>query len=132
MAKRNGKDLLVGAVIGSAVGAITALLFAPKSGKELRGDIAEQVRAAADKTQQLAGQVSDKTQQVAKQVGAQTSDWVGKIKSWRGGKEEELQEETEAEPAHLNGAALLGDDASLLAEDIEAASDEDGETVSSH
>lgn len=132
MAKRNGKDLLVGAVIGGAVGAITALLFAPKSGKELRGDIAQQVKAAADKTQQFAGQVSDKTQQVAKQVGAQTSEWVGKIKTWRGGKELGPEEATEAEAAHLNGAALIGDDASLRAEDIEAAAEEDGEAISNH
>lgn len=35
------KGLVVGALIGGAVGAITALLFAPKSGRELRRDIAD-------------------------------------------------------------------------------------------
>ncbi len=34
-----GKGLLIGFLTGAAVGSIIALLFAPKSGKELRADI---------------------------------------------------------------------------------------------
>ncbi|GAB6281677.1 MAG: hypothetical protein STSR0008_04180 [Ignavibacterium sp.] len=34
-----GKGLLIGFITGGVVGAAIALLFAPKSGKELRGDI---------------------------------------------------------------------------------------------
>ena len=37
----NNKGFILGAIIGSAVGAITALIFAPKSGRELRQDINE-------------------------------------------------------------------------------------------
>ena len=36
-----GKGLLLGFLTGSIVGAITALLYAPKPGRELRGDIRE-------------------------------------------------------------------------------------------
>lgn len=43
------KGLLLGMVMGSAVGAAVALLFAPKSGKELRGDIAETTNEYKDK-----------------------------------------------------------------------------------
>lgn len=35
------RGLFLGAIIGGLVGAVTALLLAPKSGKELRKDIAE-------------------------------------------------------------------------------------------
>ncbi len=35
----NSKDFLIGSLIGGIVGASLALIFAPKSGKELRGDI---------------------------------------------------------------------------------------------
>lgn len=35
------KTFLLGALIGGAVGAVTALLFAPKSGRELRRDIVD-------------------------------------------------------------------------------------------
>lgn len=34
-----GKGLLIGFLTGSVVGSVIALLYAPKSGKELRGDI---------------------------------------------------------------------------------------------
>jgi len=35
------KGFIVGALVGGAMGAITALLFAPKSGEELRRDISD-------------------------------------------------------------------------------------------
>jgi gas vesicle protein len=37
--KNIGKGLLIGFLAGGAIGAIIALLYAPKSGKELRNDI---------------------------------------------------------------------------------------------
>ncbi len=46
MAQENSgltKGILIGFLAGSAVGAIIALLYAPKSGKELRKDIKEKV-----------------------------------------------------------------------------------------
>jgi gas vesicle protein len=57
MAENSGKDFVVGAVIGAAVGAGLALLFAPKSGKELRGDINQgtvQVRDRASEWKDVA------------------------------------------------------------------------------
>ncbi|MDE1549705.1 YtxH domain-containing protein [Jeotgalibaca caeni] len=41
MSKRDG-GFVLGAIIGGAAAAITALLFAPKSGRELRKDIADE------------------------------------------------------------------------------------------
>lgn len=75
-----GKEFLIGAVIGSVLGAVTALLLAPKSGKELRADLSEQVANVSEKTQHIAGNVSSKTQELAKQVSLQTGDWVQKAK----------------------------------------------------
>jgi gas vesicle protein len=57
MAENKGRDFLVGTFIGAAVGASLALLFAPKSGKELRGDINEgayQVRDRAAEWKDIA------------------------------------------------------------------------------
>ncbi|WP_010275041.1 YtxH domain-containing protein [Paenibacillus senegalensis] len=76
----NGKDFLVGAIVGSIVGAVTALLLAPKSGKELRQDISEQAHQIGQKTKEIATEVSHKTQDIAKQVGAQTSELIDKAK----------------------------------------------------
>jgi gas vesicle protein len=45
------KGLVAGTIIGGLAGAITALLLAPKSGKELRQDIAEKSQELYDKAQ---------------------------------------------------------------------------------
>ncbi len=46
--------------IGGAVGALVALLFAPKSGHELRGDIADVTRKGAVRTRDAAQQIGTK------------------------------------------------------------------------
>ncbi len=50
MANNNGNsgDKLVYFLIGAGIGAITALLFAPKSGEELRSDIADATKKGLD------------------------------------------------------------------------------------
>ena len=57
------KGFLAGALIGGVAGAITALLLAPKSGQELRKDIAETSSqyygAASDYFKQVEAQVED-------------------------------------------------------------------------
>ncbi len=86
-----GKDFLVGAVIGSVLGAITALLLAPKSGKELRADLSEQVSNVSEKTQQIASEVSNRTQGIVKQVSSHTGDWVQKAKEVASSVSEEVR-----------------------------------------
>jgi gas vesicle protein len=46
---------LTGALIGGAIGAMTALIFAPKPGRELRKDIADRSVELYDKAQELIG-----------------------------------------------------------------------------
>lgn len=80
MGKVNGKDFLLGAVVGGVVGAATALLLAPKSGKELRTDISDQYRTVSEKTQKIAGEIGQRTQSAAKQVGSYSSSVMNKVK----------------------------------------------------
>jgi gas vesicle protein len=47
-------------IIGGGIGAILALLFAPKSGHELRGDIADVTRKGLDKTKETAALVGER------------------------------------------------------------------------
>lgn len=47
-------------LIGSGIGAILALLFAPKSGVELRGDIADVTRKGLEKGKDAAGQIQER------------------------------------------------------------------------
>ena len=42
------KKIAVAAFAGSAAGAVTGLLFAPKAGKEIRKDIADNVKAVSE------------------------------------------------------------------------------------
>ena len=47
-------------LIGGGIGAVIALLFAPKSGHELRGDIADATRKGIDKSREAAQQIGDR------------------------------------------------------------------------
>lgn len=70
------KGFLLGALVGGAVGAITALLLAPKSGAELRRDI-------ASTSQDLYGKAADYLQVVEANVERVVANTVneGKIKA---------------------------------------------------
>nr|WP_295970992.1 YtxH domain-containing protein [uncultured Bacillus sp.] len=99
----NAKDFLIGTLIGGIVGSLTALLLAPKSGKELRGDINNQALLLKEKTEQLrdtavvkgnelASTVKDKTASISKTVSQQSSELVSKVKNLKEnvrGKEQE-------------------------------------------
>jgi gas vesicle protein len=47
-------------VIGATVGAVVALLFAPKSGRELREDLADATRKGVDRARETGAQISAK------------------------------------------------------------------------
>ncbi|HQX54622.1 MAG TPA: YtxH domain-containing protein [Pyrinomonadaceae bacterium] len=47
-------------IIGGGIGAVLALLFAPKSGQELRGDIADVTRKGIEKSKETATQLQEK------------------------------------------------------------------------
>ena len=67
-------------LIGGGIGAIIALLFAPKSGTELRGDIADVTRKGIDKTREGARYVGDKAGDYYGAVRDKAGDWVGGAK----------------------------------------------------
>lgn len=52
-------------LIGGGIGAVTALLFAPKSGSELRGNIGELAQKGIDKGIELKDTVKAKTEELA-------------------------------------------------------------------
>lgn len=47
-------------LIGGGIGAVIALLFAPKSGQELRGDLADATRKGIDKSREAAQQIGER------------------------------------------------------------------------
>ncbi|GIQ68153.1 YtxH domain-containing protein [Xylanibacillus composti] len=76
----SGKHFAAGAILGALVGAATALLLAPKSGKELRGDIAEGYHQVSEKTHQVADTVGKKSREVYGTVSQKGQEWAGKAR----------------------------------------------------
>jgi gas vesicle protein len=73
-------------LIGGGIGAILALLFAPKSGEELRGDIADATRRGIDRSREAAQQLSDRageyyeaTRERAGELYAQAAEKAGEV-----------------------------------------------------
>ena len=73
-------------LIGGGIGAILALLFAPKSGHELRGDIADATRKGIDRSREAAQQLGDRageyyeaTRTRATELYSQASDKVTEV-----------------------------------------------------
>lgn len=81
--KKDTKSLLWGVLAGSVVGTVTALLFAPKPGKELRKDIAEGTTGAIDKVQEIAGQAGEKTSELYGKAKEAVVSVVSEVKEWR-------------------------------------------------
>ncbi len=73
-------------LIGGGIGAVIALLFAPKSGHELRGDIADATRKGIDKSREAAQQLGDRaseyyetTRERASDLYSQAAERVGEV-----------------------------------------------------
>ena len=51
-------------LVGAGIGAVLALLFAPKSGEELRNDIADATRKGIDRSKEAAAQLGNRANEV--------------------------------------------------------------------
>jgi gas vesicle protein len=60
----SGGDRLIYFLVGAGIGAVTALLFAPKAGSELRADIADRTRRGVDYARDTGRDLGDKASQV--------------------------------------------------------------------
>jgi len=65
MAENNGASKLAFFLVGFGFGAVIALLFAPKSGRELREDIAETTRRGVDKASEAYQTTRERAQELA-------------------------------------------------------------------
>ena len=62
------RDKALFLMVGGGIGAVLALLFAPKSGSALRGDISDVTKRGIDSTKELAGQVRDESANLLRSV----------------------------------------------------------------
>ncbi|MFJ7971028.1 YtxH domain-containing protein [Psychrobacillus sp. NPDC096389] len=80
----SGKDFMLGVFIGGIIGAATALLLAPKTGSELRGNLTTQAGQLKEKTMDFSSTAKEKTTQISKQLQEQSGQLVDKVKSIKG------------------------------------------------
>jgi len=88
-------------LIGGGIGAILALLFAPKSGHELRGDIKDATRKGIDRSREAAQQLGDR----AGEYYEATRDRASELYSQAAGKVSEVAS-TAREAASRQGGTL--------------------------
>ncbi len=62
--EKSSNHFLLGALVGGLAGALTALLLAPKSGRELRNTLNSQAGSLMDKTSGLRENVINKSNEV--------------------------------------------------------------------
>ncbi|MBX2992656.1 MAG: YtxH domain-containing protein [Bacteroidetes bacterium] len=75
------KGIVVGFAVGSAVAAILALLFAPKSGRELRGDIRDKSRKLVSDVEILADKAKSNLREVTRKLEERETKLVGAVKA---------------------------------------------------
>lgn len=68
------RDFIIGVLVGSAVGAAAALLYAPQAGAETRERIREKSNEVADRTSELTQQAKDRAAELARQAQSRTSE----------------------------------------------------------
>ncbi|MCP1145598.1 YtxH domain-containing protein [Lysinibacillus endophyticus] len=77
----NMKDFVIGALVGGIVGAAAGMLLAPKTGRDLRSDVAYQAVQLKDKSVVLSSTAKEKTVQLSNQLKEQSTQLVDKVKS---------------------------------------------------
>ncbi|REE80240.1 gas vesicle protein [Paenibacillus taihuensis] len=129
MAKKSGaKSFVYGAIAGGVIGSVTALLFAPKAGRELRKDISDGTQVVSEHTVRIASQVGESTTKIAKQVGSGVSTAaikakdgaihvIDSVRGWRSGSDDiDLVEEAQdVELSQEIGAEAAEDKAEEIA-----------------
>jgi gas vesicle protein len=77
MPKERNVGTILSFVLGAAAGAVTALLFAPKSGAELRSDVAEGVDDGINQVRSTGKDLKHRAQKVVNSAKARVEDAVG-------------------------------------------------------
>ena len=70
----------LGLIIGSVIGGLTALFFAPKSGKELRDDVKKKIRQLEKLLKEK--EIDKKAKKMIEGLSEETKVWYEKAKGW--------------------------------------------------
>jgi len=84
------KGFVMGMCVGATVAGLTALLLAPKSGKEVRGDIKDRTVKSKDQAKDYVNKAKDKGSELKESVRSASSEYMDKAS----GSYEQLTEKT--------------------------------------
>ena len=79
---------LAGVIVGGAIGAITGILLAPKSGEETREMLSDTAKEFKDKTDAKVKDIQDKDEAVVSELQKKGDEIVGNIQSFINEKKE--------------------------------------------
>ncbi|WP_070121325.1 YkuS family protein [Bacillus marinisedimentorum] len=100
--KETAKQMGMGALAGGVVGYVAGMLLAPKSGKQMRNDIAEKTQQAKEKTANARDSVKEKTENVKSSVNDKVNkgkEKVNEMKQKSEQKQAESQQQNQTDPA---------------------------------
>ena len=80
MAEDHSGDKFIYFLVGAGMGAIAALLFAPKAGSELRADLADAARRGADQARDQVRQVGERASEYYENSAEYATDVVNRGK----------------------------------------------------
>jgi gas vesicle protein len=104
----NSVDKLVYFLIGAGIGAITALLFAPKAGKELRAEIADATRRSVDYARDTGRELGDRAGDYYQTGVERASDLAARSKETVTGFAERGKEVVARQKAQVSAAIEAG------------------------
>lgn len=108
------RDFLVGVVVGSAIGAVAALLYAPQAGADTRLRIREKADEARDRTAELA----DQARQRAAEISAQAQGKIDEVRNQAAAKADQITQQ--AQDAIDRGKRLLDTQKQAVTTAVEA------------
>lgn len=104
MEYRKTQKIAAAFLFGAAIGGAIALLYAPKSGKETRKDISDEINNYVKKAGEVKKKLIDKAKELSHDMLEQTDKVYSDIKSFKEGKYAGTTEKIESEITRLRGA----------------------------
>lgn len=101
-------DKLTYLLVGGGIGAVVALLFAPKSGSELREDIADVSRKGLEKGRETAGQIGERAGEYYEVARDRAGEYYDQTKERAGGLAEKARGAAERPKNTLSAAIDAG------------------------
>lgn len=90
------KELIIGGLVGCAIGAAMGILLAPKSGNKFRKEICDACEGLSEKTQEFADQLTERGKSFAKSTCSNTSKWLSVIQHFVEKLTEDVEEKGES------------------------------------